>query len=644
MGISLNPEQELAANHREGPCLVTAAPGSGKTRVVVERTIRLIESGIPAKNILSITFTNKAAKEMKLRLLPRLGDRAKGMLVCTMHAFCAKLLRFYGHHIGYSPNFVILDEDEQVDTLAQVARQAGYEWKKPVLRALASVMDSQRENLVDEDEMANELRKKDACWPEVAVGYLERLRQKNMLDFSGLLTESVRLLQESQFTLDTVHNRFIWLQVDESQDTNFAQFELVNLMAAKYKNLFLVGDLDQSIYSWRGARPENISDFLTKYENVKIIRLGMNYRSTPQIVEAADKLIRCNPNRVSDDFRTGNPGGAPIACLKFLDNDQEARWVAQSAKRAILAGVPPNKVAVLYRLNRMSRAIEMAMMAEKVPHVIIGGLSFFDRKEVKDHVAMLRLLLNPMDGLSFHRIVNKPTRGLGDVAVGKIEQFAESNNIDLLDACRRAPEYLKAKAAIEGALDIAQVFGFPWRTMLLGECLKTISQRIRYSDYLKSEDPLEADERMGNVEELINHAATYKGSEKSLPSFIDQISLMASADKANEDEAVILMTLHSAKGLEFHTVFMPGFEDDTLPHKKAVEERGGLDEERRLAFVGMTRAEKVLNISYCQQRQDAYASGRGRKAYVPAKPSRFLYEAGLLAEPKTEKKVIEEYI
>ena len=939
--ISLNPEQELAANHTTGPCLVTAAPGSGKTRVIVERTARLIQGGVEPRQILSITFTNKAAAEMKQRLFARLGDSAKKLTMCTIHAWCAGCLRRYGHMIGFGPNMVILDEDDQVSLLAQIARQllppqndeeTDKSMNRKVLRKLAGKMDDCREKLLDDEEMQKVLDKEDYNWYPIVQEYLKQLQPKDRVDFSGLLCEVVRLLQTQPAALKAIQDRFKYIQVDEVQDTNRAQFEIIRLIGSETKNIFIVGDVDQcqpegslvmtsdkkfkpieelqpdketltswdrsgayavgwksghnfvnngyrfsvakrtytgnmytiivngekarctdkhrwpvrmdrqtrpeselwvvylmqqgsrfrigqcsfyglrkfgfnfgvrcrmeraenawvlsvhkskkeaiaceettaikyglpticfeehspgydrqiidrifasldineqheravkclqafgrdplvpffvkgkftenghrcsrevaacnllpivmqipvnlyaaglshnpkicqwkeiesvdfefvkdeqvysldvekhhkyitngglvtcnSIYRFRGAAPENIDEFVTEYKP-RIIRLGQNYRSTPQIVAVANALIRRNPGRLADDFRTSNQDGKAVVCRRMFNSDDESKWIAEQVRQTITSGIPPQRIAVLYRLNKMSRSIEQAMRFQRIPYMVVGGFSFYDRSEVKDHLSMLRLLFNPADNLAFQRIANKPLRSLGDAAVSKLEKFAADNQLGILEACQRANECLKTATAIKGAKEIASAYGFEWRSKPLTEVIQMLSDRLRYQDHLRhDEDREKLADKNDNVKELIISATPFGIAEKGLSNFLDQVTLLTSVDKAEKkNNAVTLSTIHQAKGREWHTVFIPGVEQGTIPHSRATEEDPeGIFEERRTFYVALTRAEKDLRVTYCAQRQDIRATSQrgGVPQWYPCQPSQFLSEAGLIKAP-----------
>lgn len=914
--------------HKDGPCLVTACPGSGKTRVVVERTAQLVQSGVPPHQILSITFTNKAAEEMKKRIAERLGDAVKQLVICTIHAWCARCLRRYGNLIGYPTNFTIIDEDEQTSLLIRIAKEQNVELSRPMAGKLASVMDDCREKLLDEEEMGEKLeRAGEEAWSTIAETYLEDLRKKHRLDFSGLLTETLRVLREKPEALKAIQDRFHYIQVDETQDTNPVQYFIIELIGDRTKNIMIVGDADQcqpagtlvmtsigdfkkiedidpevdrlvcfdrfasnalgwinkcnhlnrgyrfkvasrkytgllykitacgvtslctwnhkwpvridrqskpekdfwvvylmqhgnrfrigqcsfygkrqyslgfgvrcrlekaqnawvlsihetkqdalcreealaakygitticfeqhapgynrafidevfsqldpsvqeararqclenhgrkfdspffvngkftkdghrcsrnveacnllplgmqipfnlktrglstnpkkcswtpiesietewvvdldvysldvekyhnyitdgglitcnSIYAFRGARPANITDFIRVY-HPRVIRLGQNYRSTPQIVAVADKLIRHNPERPADDFRTCNADGPPVQCRCFNYSEDESKWLGDQIHQAIQRGLQPKQIAVLYRLNRMSRSIEQQLMYLRIPYVVVGGMSFFDRQEVKDCLAMLRMLNSPSDDLAFERIIGRPKRGIGETALSRIEAFAEKEGISLADACCRSGEYLKPVNAQPGAKAFGEALRVEWKSLTVADCLKTLIQRLGYEEYLNTEfDREKCMDRLGNVNELIVYAAKFGQAEKGLANFLDHVSLMTSADKAEKkSNAVQLSTIHCAKGLQYHTVFIPGVEQGILPHKMAVDDNplDGIQEERRVLYVGMTRAEKNLILTYSRFR----ATGYGRDVqYQMVEPSQFLYESGLLKQ------------
>lgn len=632
--MKLNDQQELAANHKDGPCLVTACPGSGKTRTIVERTARLVVSGVAPQKLLAITFTNKAANEMRERVEKRIGETAKNIFIATFHRLSSTILREYGSVFGYSRYMTILDEDEQVDLMLQVARQKGHEFTRPQIKKIVYATNDCREKLEDNFSLADRLDRDDPNFFEVAEEYLKRLPIMNATDFTGLLSETVRLLTTHKDILAKLQARWTHFMVDEVQDTNLSQFKIVELLSCHTKNIFVVGDLDQSIYGWRGARSENISDFCKTYSGTKIVSLGKNYRSTPQIVKVADKLIQHNEGRIAAPFETDNPNGDPVICKAYLDDREEAKQVAMGIAALVKSGRCRYKeVAVFYRMNSMSRAIEMACVQQQLPHTVIGSFSFYDRKEVKDCLAMMRFLANPRDGISFHRIANKPKRSLGDTTIGKIENFATAHNCSLLGACGSMS--FSSELVREGLYTLKQAFDWQWENEPLGHVLDHLVKALKYEEYLK-EDPDTYLERMENVQELINDATRYSAeSGNDLAGYLEQMALMSGSDKSADGDSISLMSLHASKGLEFPVVFMLGVEQNILPHKRAVDERAdGLDEERRLCYVGMTRAEKLLFVTYCNRRQDNNASRRGSLGYRQSIPSQFLIEAGLLQNLK----------
>lgn len=586
----------------------------------------MIQHGIRANRILCITFTNKAADEMKARVAKSVGAAGDQIFVSTFHRLCSTLLREHGGLIGYRRYLTIMDEDESVDLMSQVARRRELELTKPQIKKICWILNDSRENLETDEQLFSRFDEaKIEHHYYVAKDYLEAAKGSNRVDFSGLLSETYRLLTERPEALRQVHARWSHFQVDEVQDTNYAQFKIVELIANHTKNVFVVGDLDQSIYGWRGARSENIRDFQKSYPGTKIISLGKNYRSTPQIVAVADQLIRHNMDRIAAKFETDNPPGPPVAVRAHPDDRIEAQTVARQIRQLVHGGHYSYKqVAVFYRMNAMSRAVEMAMIENNIPHTMIGSFSFFDRKEVKDCISMLKFLVNPCDGVSFHRIANKPKRALGDVTVGKIEKCAAEEKCTILEAIDRMD--FKSESVNEGLAEIKKAFCFDFESKSVAECLDHVLKSLRYDEYLKlDEDSYE--ERKSNIDELIRDVARYSSIEE----YLEHCALATSSDKEPDGNSVSLMSLHASKGLEFPVVFMLGVEQDILPHKKAVQERDdGMEEERRLCYVGMTRAEKVLVVNYCLRRQDTAYAKQGKVSHRASKPSQFLYEAGLL--------------
>lgn len=922
--MKLNEQQEIAANHRDGPCLCTAVPGSGKTRVIVERVARMVEGGIAPNSILCITFTNKAATEMKERVEKRVGETAKKIFIATFHRLASTVLRHHGHWIGYDANMTILDEDDQVSLMLQTSRQMDHELTKPEVKKIVWMVNDWRENLGTDDDLFEKFEEADKTeLHPVAVEYLQRINKANMIDFSGMLSETYRLLKNYPQVLEAAQKRWKYFMVDEVQDTNLAQFKIVDLLCNHTKNIFVVGDLDQcqpsgtmvlttshgevaienlneakhklvsfssrssavlgrmhglsfkkatrtkcdwfrtihiadketvctsnhkwtvrlkreklhnyhavylqkkgdmwrvgrtaiyrstgrngsgqfgpslrgrqegadaawilklcssaveaqtweqiiscrygiptvcfnsnkqfdlptiydnivmkvadrslpiplnervgyclanhkllidspfwerrvsgisqdfgkripfcvaasnlipeimqipvpttgkefewmdfsittqvgtktvysldverhehyiadgiithnSIYGWRGARSENVKDFQKEYGG-KVVSLGKNYRSTPQIIAAADRLIRHNGDRIAVDFSTDNPDGAPVVCRSFGTDLQEADAVAKTIKQIIVSGkYGPKDIAVFYRMNSMSRAIEMAMITNQVAHNVIGNFSFFDRKEIKDCMAMLRFLVNPKDGIAFHRIANKPKRSLGDTTVGKIEMYAKTQDVTIMQAMKDI--HFTSQAVKDGLSDVLNAYNFDPANLTVAECLSRLVEKLNYEQYLKDEDEEGGGaDRIENIQEFIRDAARYSEENgSSVAQYLDKIALMTSADKADQEEAVSLMSGHASKGLEFPVVFIVGAEHGILPHKKAVEEReDGIEEERRLCYVMMTRAKNILSVTYCHRRQEGFAATKGQVKYKTVMPSQFLVEAGLVkALPK----------
>jgi len=645
--MKLNPQQEEVAEHVLGRILTLAGPGSGKTRTLTERTGRLIRKGHKPASILCLTFTNKARDEMRERIAAAYGESAAKVFVSNFHGLCGILLRRFGSLLGYTERMTVCDADDQVDLLMQVARKRGLEPTKPQARALAGIANDWRENLgtaADLETLATG-RASDAEL-DVVRKYLEALRGRGQCDFSGLLSETVRLLREHANVRERMQGRFRFIQVDEYQDTNRAQNEIVELLAGAEDNVLAVGDGDQSIYEWRGASPDGIPQFIkngeSKTGSCRVVKLGVNYRSTPQIVSVADTLIRHCADRIPVEFSTVNPPGEPVKLAALETPEEEAEAVAASIQNVIRDGVPAGQTAVFYRANEMSRLIEQALAKRQLPYRVVGGGSYYDRMEVKDVLSMLRFLCNPRDGIAFHRVANKPARGMGDALIGKVEAFAEARGIDILAALERAydiaDEHGKplGEAALKACGEVARVFGIPLAGRSVAQVANDVLDRSRYDEWLKERyaDKGEYEDRRRNVNELVNSIAGFcrDSPRAGIGDYLQSISLYTDGDSARDDEnAVRLMSLHASKGLEFDAVYLVGVEQGVLPHEKALKDRGGrgLEEERRLCYVGFTRARKLLRVTWCRKRQDAYSRGSTVR-YRPSRPSQFLVESGLM--------------
>jgi DNA helicase-2/ATP-dependent DNA helicase PcrA len=644
--MQLNPEQEEVANHFKGRSLVLAGPGSGKTRTITERIGRLLAAGVPAYKILCITFTNKTANEMKDRIEKGYGDVAKKMTVCTFHSLCVRILTEFGSAFGYNRNLTIYDQDDQLEQMMSVARsklatnEKADDTDKEIrhrIKKLCSVCDSWRESLEPESvlsDMVDGSRLQDGDL-EVIRDYLKKLRASNAIDFSGLLYETYRLLKSDLEVRERLQHRWEFIQVDEFQDTNVAQHEIVEMLSGEDDNIVAIGDLDQSIYTWRGASPDNVKRFQARSRSAFTKHtLGTNYRSTPEIIAVSDKLIRCSEDRTEIKFVAANPSiGQPPTLAAYHNPVFEANGIIEQIKEYLRSGYAAKEIAIFYRLNSMSRVLEHALMANSIPYKIIGGMGFYDRAEVKDCMAMLRLLVNPSDAASFNRLCKRLGFGIGEKTLGIIENHAKESGESIISSCGKAEEYMSAKSKVADTVKVHNYFHFDASGKKPAELLLEVLTRIDYKKWQKdhiTDGSLE--ERQGNVGELLNGISEYtdKHAGSGLPEYLQYIALLTSADEES-DEAVNLMTIHSSKGLEFDVVFMPGVEHTLLPHERAVRERPeyGHAEERRLCYVGFTRAKKMLRVSWCAKRLEGFGPNAKEKLM---RPSSFLLEAGLISE------------
>lgn len=632
--MQLNPQQEDAANHQYGPCLVVAVPGSGKTRVLVERTIRLIEKGIEPKDIISLTFTNKAANEMKERIVKRLGKKDLRMFVGTFHSLCAKILRQYGSLVGLTKDFSIIDDGDQKSLVEKITKKLHPNFADDIKAwDILYVTNTMRENLANLSEDYADLFMpycdKDASmaikYEEISREYLKTLKDMNSTDFSGLLYEAITILNTHEKPRDFMQGCHQYLQVDETQDTNFAQFQIIDILSKKHNNVFVVADLDQSIYSWRGARYQNISDFITKSKDCKIYQLGYNYRSTPQIMEVAGKLIKHNTERMENKYIVVNPPGDIVSYKSYGTPEDEAKNIAYRVLDLTnLSDFSFKNCAVLYRTNFMSRSLEEAFVRQGIPYKVIGGFSFYDRSEIKDCLAMLRLFANRKDFVAFHRVIGL-LKGVGIKSQDYIEQKYYSDKTDLIRATISCSQDLNKKCQ-ESIEKFVLAYNVDEQGKNAAQILMHIIKTLDYERTLRNSKRTEVEERVENVIELIHSINSDENKEMSVSEYLQKISLISSADEKAEKDQVTLMTLHAAKGLEFPIVFIVGVEKDLLPHIRSLEE-GSEEEERRLFYVGITRAEKKLHISSCQRRPMGY--GRDVR-YKSCCPSPFLKQAGLI--------------
>ena len=631
----LNAAQLEAVEHRDGPLLVLAGPGSGKTRVITRRIARLVESGIYASRVLALTFTNKAATEMGHRverLLP--GTR---VWVSTFHRFCASLLRYHATAVGLQPNFTILDTPDQTTLLRQVLSDLDIDSSSFPPAKLLSRIGKAKHRLQSPDDLAQHLQEgRGSIADQVAAraykGYQELLLRSNAVDFDDLLAHVARLLVENEEVRLQLASRFRYILVDEYQDTNFAQYMIVRTLAAEHRNLCVTGDPDQSIYGWRGAEIGNILQFERDFPESKVVRLEQNYRSTQAICRAADRLIVHNQRRKHKQLFTVNPEGAPVEPLYFADQHLEAegiatliRQIAQHEQRAW------GEFAVFYRVNALSRTLELALGRHRIPYQVAAGLAFYERAEVKDLLAYLRLILNPADRTALQRIINTPARGLGKTTVDRLLGWADQQRIPPLEAARNAGQYPGfTRRAVVSLGRFAEMIDRLSRTPLGGVAplFDELLRVTRYQEGTTKGDP-EADlQRAANIAELRSTAAQYDqdhADNPTLEGFLENSSLVADLDAVDEAAGrVTLMTLHAAKGLEFPVVFIVGVEEGLLPHDRSLrsENPQELEEERRLMFVGVTRARERLCLTRTFLRDQ-----RGQS--LLATPSRFLDELGL---------------
>ena len=624
----LNKEQQQAVQHTEGPLLILAGAGSGKTKVLTVRIAHLLAQGVNPYEILAITFTNKAAKEMKSRVEGLVGDVANRIWLSTFHSFCAKFLRFeLDNFLGYNSNFTIYDTSDSQAVIKAALKALNLDDKYyPVGAMLAAISDAKNKLL-----FASDFRKqaKDFYQQKVAdvYEYYEReLRKNNALDFDDLLLVAVKLLQSNEAVLDKYSKRFRYVMIDEYQDTNHAQYLLAKLLASHWKNIAVVGDADQSIYAWRGADIQNILDFEKDYPNCTSIKLEQNYRSTKIILDAANAVIENNEGRPKKNLWTDKTEGAKIQHFT-AQSEHEAAFIGDTiAKKHDIYGVPYGDMAILYRTNAQSRVLEEALIKRALPYTMVGGTKFYDRKEIKDVLAYLRVLYNPFDDLSLLRIINVPKRSIGATTVAKLQDYARANGtslfmtltqLHLVDSIKG-----KTKEKLEefGILIFTLVAEMEDRTVL--DILESILDRTGYLAQLEESTDPQDQARAENIGELLSVAKDFQDTNPSgtVEDFLEQVALVNDVDSFEQEEAkVTLMTLHAAKGLEFPIVFLGGLEEGLFPHSRTLMNPEEIEEERRLAYVGITRAEKELYISNATTRT---VFGR-TSSYLP---SRFIDE------------------
>lgn len=617
----LNPDQLDAVLHTEGPLLVVAGAGSGKTRVLTHRIAHLIDEGVHPMHILAITFTNKAADEMRHRVADLVGPVAKSMWVSTFHAACVRILRAHAAKIGYPSAFSIYDQADAQRLTGYVIRDLSLDPKRFAPRAVHGVISNWKNELVTAAEAqaraANIFDRKHA---DIYGEYQARLVKAGAMDFDDLLTNTVDLLRRFPDVLASYQERFQHILIDEYQDTNTAQNEIVLLLGAAHHNVCVVGDTDQSIYRFRGADFRNIMQFEDAFDDVTTIVLDQNYRSTQTILDAANAVISRNTSRKPKHLWTDQGAGDRIVRYHADDEGDEATWVVRRMTELQGARHLWRDMAVFYRTNAQSRVLEEALMRFGVPYKVVGGTRFYDRREVKDAVAYLRVVVNPLDEVSLKRVVNVPKRGVGDTSIARLDAFAQAEGVAFVDALRRSDEAGLTGAAQKGVRsfvalldDLAELAAADGTGP--GDVLQAALERSGYVGELEAERSVEAAGRLENVGELIGSAREFTRIDE----FLEQVSLVADTDELDDDDRVVLMTLHSAKGLEYPIVFLVGMEEGVFPHIRALTEPDELEEERRLAYVGITRARERLHLTSAWSR-----SLFGSTQYNP--PSRFLDE------------------
>ena len=625
----LNKEQQQAVQHTEGPLLILAGAGSGKTKVLTVRIAHLLAQGVNPYEILAITFTNKAAKEMKSRVEGLVGDVANRIWLSTFHSFCAKFLRFeLDNFLGYNSNFTIYDTSDSQAVIKAALKALNLDDKYyPVGAMIGAISDAKNKLL-----FASDFRKQARDFYQEKVAdvyeYYEReLRKNNALDFDDLLLVAVKLLQSNEAVLDKYSKRFRYVMIDEYQDTNHAQYLLAKLLASHWKNIAVVGDADQSIYAWRGADIQNILDFEKDYPNCTSIKLEQNYRSTKIILDAANAVIENNEGRPKKNLWTDKTEGAKIQHFTAQSEHEEAAFIGDTiAKKHDIHGVPYGDMAILYRTNAQSRVLEEALIKRALPYTMVGGTKFYNRKEIKDVLAYLRVLYNPFDDLSLLRIINVPKRSIGATTVAKLQDYARANGTSLfmtltqLHLVDTIKGKTKEKLEEFGILIFTLVAEMEDKTVL--DILESILDRTGYLAQLEESTDPQDQARAENIGELLSVAKDFQDTNPTgtVEDFLEQVALVNDVDSFEQEESkVTLMTLHAAKGLEFPIVFLGGLEEGLFPHSRTLMNPEEIEEERRLAYVGITRAEKELYISNATTRT---VFGR-TSSYLP---SRFIDE------------------
>jgi DNA helicase-2/ATP-dependent DNA helicase PcrA len=638
----LNPPQREAAEYGDGQLLILAGAGSGKTRAIVHRIAHLIGArGVEPWNILAVTFTNKAAEEMQNRVARLLGPEAAGIWVSTFHSMGAKILRSHIDKLGYTSDFVIYDDTDQLSLIKKVIKDRGLDIKAVNPKYIRSLIDYSKRMALSDAELEDSGEPGILIHRPVIAEYAKRLRDSNAVDFGDLLLLTYRLFDAFPETLEEYRERFQYIMVDEYQDTNRVQYLIVRQLAGKDGNVCVVGDEDQSIYGWRGADISNILNFEKDYPGARVILLEQNYRSTETVIEAASELISQNSERKPKKLWTDNPEGEKIRFYKASDEKDEAHWVVEEMLRMKSAGRSLDDLAVFYRTHAQSRVIEDELRNLNLPYAVYGGTRFYDRKEIKDVIAYLKLIANPADEVSLLRIINVPARSIGDKTVGAVAAEKQRIGGDWIagvrECARSGRVRSKSRAGLAGFADLIDGLKNPAEGPVTA-LVDAVIEKSGYKKMLEDEGTHEAGSRLENLEELINAAAEHEKSDPdpSLRGFLEKVSLATDIDQYDPSSGrLILMTIHSAKGLEFPVVFMVGMEDGLFPHVRSLiqeeedEDSGAVEEERRLCYVGMTRAKELLIMTWADMRSmRGYSRKTDRSMFLNEVPSRYVHQAG----------------
>ena len=637
----LNREQRLAAETLEGPLLVLAGAGSGKTRALTYRVANLIDHGVPPWSIMAITFTNKAAAEMRERIEKLVGPSAADVWVSTFHAGCAKILRRDIEKLGYTRSFTIYDDDDQMSALKEILKRLNIDEKFLPPREIKSKISDAKNKLLGPQEWFAQSDRDYRCQmvQDVYSAYEEKLKSSNALDFDDLIVKTLELFAAHPPVLDAYQRKVRYIHVDEYQDTNYAQYMLVRLLAQQSRNLCVVGDDDQSIYGWRGADIRNILDFEKDFPDAKVIKLEQNYRSTANILDAANQVIALNENRKDKALWTQEGPGEMIRLYRAGDEREEAAWVCQQIRTLQMQGEDYARSAVLYRTNAQSRVIEEAFVQSGIKYRMYGGLRFYDRKEVKDILAYLRVMINPSDDISVRRIINVPKRSIGDTTVAELARYAAEQEMPLLTACMDIPETINSRGrkSVEKFSELMMGLTMMAETMKLTELVQYVIDTAGLESQYTKEDNDENRSRVENIREFVGAVQEFeeKADNPTLAEYLENVALVSDLDAMDEDGgAVTMMTLHSAKGLEFPNVFMVGMEENLFPSMRSRDDQQRMEEERRLCYVGITRARERLYLSHASRRMlYNQMQFNDRSRFIDDIPARVLEDVSERREP-----------